>query len=230
MKRLSILIAFAVAAVAVPAFAQAQSARARAPIDWTTRVEATAEGGYRMGNPAAAKKLIEYGSVSCSHCAEFEMEQGQAIRDLVRTGRVSFEYRPFVLFPSDPGLFLLMSCQPASRYFDSVHQIAATHGEWFDGLEPQMTALLARLESEPYAQVLPAIVQATGLDRHFRQQGMTDRRIASCLADSARLERLGDVTRAAQALGVQGTPTFYLNGQMLDVANYAGVVAALRQP
>ena len=230
MKRLSFLVALALAALAVPAVAQAQQARARAATDWTTRVEVTAEGGYRMGNPDASWKLVEFGAVSCSHCAEFEMEQGRAIRDLVRTGEVSFEYRPFVLFPSDPGLFLLLSCQAPGRFFDSLHQLAATHGEWFSRLEPQMTALYARLEREPYAQVLPAIVRATGLDQHFRRQGMTDRRIASCLADGARLERLGAVTRQGQALGVQGTPTFHLNGQLLDVADYAGVVAALRQP
>ena len=36
---------------------------------WNDVVEKTAEGGYRMGNPDAPVKLLEYGALSCSHCA-----------------------------------------------------------------------------------------------------------------------------------------------------------------
>ena len=38
---------------------------------WTDVVKATPEGGMVMGNPAAPIKLVEYGSLSCPHCAKF---------------------------------------------------------------------------------------------------------------------------------------------------------------
>ena len=37
--------------------------------DWTTVVSATPEGGFVMGNPNAKVKLVEYGSMTCPHCA-----------------------------------------------------------------------------------------------------------------------------------------------------------------
>lgn len=227
MKTLAFLIALATPALTVSA-AQAQPARAAA--DWTTRVEVTAEGGYRMGNPEAAMKLVEYGSISCSHCADFELEQGSAIRAQVRTGRVSFEYRPFVIFPSDPGIFMLLSCQAPERYFDSVHALYATHGEWTARLEAADAEIQAQIERGSFGAAMPAIVRASGTDAHFRDGGMTDRQIATCLSDRAKFDRLGEATRQGHAQGVSGTPTFFLNGRQLDVRTFADVTAALTQP
>ena len=39
--------------------------------DWSTIVTKTAEGGFVMGNPNAKVKLVEFGSMTCPHCAEF---------------------------------------------------------------------------------------------------------------------------------------------------------------
>lgn len=226
MRKLAFLLALAAPAFTVLAAAQAQ----RAPVDWTTRVEATAEGGYRMGNPDAAMKLVEYGSISCSHCADFELEQGSAIRAQVRTGRVSFEYRPFVIFPSDPGIFMLLSCQAPERYFDSVHALYATHGEWTARLEAAGADVQAQMQRGSFGGAMPAIVRASGTDAHFRDNGMTDRQISACLSDRAKFDRLADATRQGQAQGVRGTPTFFLNGRLLDVATFAEVTAAVAQP
>ena len=43
--------------------------------DWTQTVAAT-ERGFRMGNPNAPVKLVEYASITCPHCAEFSAEGG----------------------------------------------------------------------------------------------------------------------------------------------------------
>ena len=49
--------------------------------DWSTVVTKTAEGGFVMGNPNAKVKLVEFGSLTCPHCAEFEHQGGQALVD-----------------------------------------------------------------------------------------------------------------------------------------------------
>ncbi|MGN6497377.1 MAG: thioredoxin domain-containing protein, partial [Tsuneonella sp.] len=49
----------ALASVAAPAGQQ-----------WSDVVATTEAGGYRMGNPDAPLKLIDYGSLSCPHCAK----------------------------------------------------------------------------------------------------------------------------------------------------------------
>ena len=40
--------------------------------DWTDVVNATAAGGFMMGNPNAKVKLVEIGSLTCPHCREFD--------------------------------------------------------------------------------------------------------------------------------------------------------------
>ena len=46
--------------------------------DWTQMVSETPQGGFVMGNPNAPVKLIEFGSLTCPHCAEFS-EQGAPV-------------------------------------------------------------------------------------------------------------------------------------------------------
>ena len=78
------------------AFAPAANRRKPAPRDWSRTVAATPEGGFRMGNPNAKVKLVEYGSLACPHCRHFE-ETGYKplVQQYVRTGRVSYEFRNF---------------------------------------------------------------------------------------------------------------------------------------
>ena len=40
--------------------------------DWTQIVTQTPQGSFLMGNPDAKVKLIEYGSMTCPHCREFD--------------------------------------------------------------------------------------------------------------------------------------------------------------
>ena len=69
---------------------------------WADMVLKTPEGGYRMGNPAAPIKLVEYGSLTCPHCAEVAEKGSAELRDqYVASGRVSFEFRNFVRDPVD---------------------------------------------------------------------------------------------------------------------------------
>ena len=48
---------------------------------WADEIAKTPEGGYRMGNPAAPIKLIEYASYTCSHCMEFSEQSSAPMRE-----------------------------------------------------------------------------------------------------------------------------------------------------
>ena len=92
--------------------------------DWTQVVTETAEGGYRMGNPNAPVKLVEYASITCPHCGEFAEAGADELENVyVRSGQVSWEYRPFMIFPSDPGLLMLLRCQGPTPFFRLIHQL-----------------------------------------------------------------------------------------------------------
>ena len=201
---------------AAPAAAQAPAAEAPAA-DWTQRVETTAEGGFRMGNPDAPVKLVEYGSATCGHCAEFAAAANQPLREnYIRSGRVSFEYRPHLLFPSDPGIFLLLGCQDPSAFFETLDRLYATQTTWTARMIAHEQELQAEMERGPFPAAIPAIIRATGVDQLFRERGMTQDQINACLTDRPALQRLGQHQVRAADAGVTGTPTFFINGRIQD--------------
>src|SRR5690554_2780554 len=86
--------------------------------NWSTTVTQTEEGGYVMGNPDAPIKLVEYMSITCSHCATFGEEAFNSIRDdYVESGRVSFEIRNFVRDPLDLTAAMLSRCGGEGPFF-----------------------------------------------------------------------------------------------------------------
>ena len=88
---------------------------------------------------------------------------------------------------------------------------------------------LQQLSSLPPAQQGPGLIRLMGLDQFFSQRGLPPARIASCLADDAALQRLGAVTqRASTQESVNQTPTFILNGNKLEEADWPGIEARLR--
>jgi hypothetical protein len=133
MRRSVLLAVFWAVALALPAvIAPAEPAPALAPAarDWTATVVQTAEGGFRMGNPDARIKLVVYASITCPHCATFAASGTEPLMaDYVRGGQVSWEYRPFLIFPSDPGIFQLLACRGPTE-FSRWCKLYSSQAEW----------------------------------------------------------------------------------------------------
>jgi protein-disulfide isomerase len=197
--------------------------------DWTQMVSETPEGGYRMGNPDAPVKLLEYASITCPHCAEFSATGTEPlVNTYVRSGQVSWEYRPFMIFPTDPGVFALLRCQGATPFFRLTEQLYATQAEWAGRVQSAPPEQLQQAQAMTPTARARFMVQAAGLDQFFRQRGMPGSRIDSCLADSAGLERLADITSQAAEAGVPGTPNFWVNGQQTDADTWPEIEPRLR--
>lgn len=198
--------------------------------DWREMVAQTPEGGWRMGNPDAPVKLVEYASITCSHCAEFSETATEPLRDTyVRAGQVSWEYRPFMLFPTDPGIFMLLRCQGAAPFFRLTEQLYTDQATWSARLQSLTPEQTQALQAMAPASQAGALVRAVGLDQFFRQRGMPEARISSCLADNQNLQQLGEITqRATEQEGVTGTPTFFINGERQDVGDWLGLESRLR--
>jgi protein-disulfide isomerase len=185
--------------------------------DWAQTVTETPEGGYRMGNPNAAVKLIEFASISCGTCAAFSQQATRPLVDrYVKSGNVSWEYRPFMIFPTDPGVFMLLRCRGAGPFFQLTEQLYESQREWLGTVQQLPQAEIARLQSLPPAQQSGALITATGLDRFFRQRGMPEAQVNQCLGDEQSLQRLVQVTSQAQSeFQVSGTPTFVINNEVV---------------
>lgn len=198
--------------------------------DWTQTVVKTPEGGFRMGNPDAPVKLVEYGSLSCPHCAEFEERGGPQLRDkYVKSGQVSWEFRTYLLFGPDAGISALLHCQGESAFFPMVEQLYADQRNWAGRLQSMPPEQLQQIQNLPPREAAPVMLRATGVDEFFRQRGMPASRIQSCLADPAVLDQLAAITKRGNDEGVNGTPSFFINGKVVDqAASWAALEPELR--
>ena len=190
---------------------------------------ATPEGGFRMGNPNAAVKVVEYGSLTCSHCADFSESAKGKIAERVRAGKVSFEFRNFVLNGVDAAATLVARCAAPAQFFPFVERVYSAQGEWigkFSGLTAEQKQ---QIQALPEAQRLGGVADAAGITQLAAQSGIPAAKAKACLADPAGLKRIGEIYEAAAKLGVQGTPTFFVNGNRVPVHDWATLDAELRK-
>ena len=200
--------------------------------DWTETVVKTPEGGFQMGNPDAPVKLVEYASITCPHCRDFTKAGAEPLKnDYVRTGKVSWEYRNFVLNPLDVAATLVARCQGADTFFPFVEQLYATQADWvgkFNSIdEKRLQSLGALPQQEQFAQ----LVQLSGLEDFFKAHGVPGDRIQACLSDKGALAELLKIRdHGANEDKVDGTPNFFLNGERQEgVYDWPGLEAKLRE-
>ena len=222
--RFRLLFAAAAALLAAPLLfpppAQAQAQR-----DWTQVVAETPEGGFRMGNPNAPVKVVEFLSLTCPHCAHFA-EQGapSLIRDHVRSGRVSLEYRNFVLNAYDLAASFLSRCAAPQDYFALNHAILGSQAEWMGRIENLSAEQRRELQGLQPIQGLQRIVAMAGLDEIAALHGISAAEARACLSDQAALDRIIEIRQAGERLGVAGTPSFAINGRLAaDVHDWASL-------
>jgi protein-disulfide isomerase len=226
-----LLSALVIAApVAAPAAGKARPAPAHVARDWSKTVVATPEGGFRMGNPAARMKLVEYGSLTCSHCADFARTGVPSlISQYVKTGKASYEYRNFVLNGIDVTATLLARCAGPSRFFGMTETLYATQREWVKRFTSLSQADKDSLKALTDSERLVRMGELGGLTAVAARYGVAAPRAAKCLSDKVALDRLGTMAEKASALGVQGTPTFLLNGQNIGTHDWTSLEPVLRR-
>ena len=197
---------------------------------WTDTVSLTPEGGYLMGNPNAPIKLVEYGALSCSHCAEFsETGSAELHSSFIASGRVSYELRYFMLNALDVPAALLATCGPTEAVIPVSDQFWAWQREMFANLQKNPQLSEAAQNSQP-PQRFALLAKAGGMDQFFAARGIAADQAASCLANTAKATALVAATDKAQRdVGITGTPTFIINGTKLEVNTWPAVKAELEK-
>lgn len=202
-----------------------------APANWLDVVAATPQGGFRQGNPNAKVKLLEFGSLTCSHCGAFARDGVPALRaKYVATGKVSYEYRPFLLNGVDFAPSLLVRCQApvaALKLIDAFYESQATWTLPFTKALPD--DVQKRLAALPENQQVTAFAAQGGLDGFMRTRGMTRARFDQCTSDKAGIAKLNEIRDDANKnYALTGTPTFVINGKTLtDTADWTRLKPAL---
>ena len=184
---------------------------------WADTVVKTPEGGYRIGNPDAPIKLVEYGALSCSHCAEFAHESYDKLRDdYVASGRVSYELRHFMLNAFDLPATLLATCGSTEAVLPLSEQFWAWQPNMFQNLQSAGDARMKQIQDLPRDQQMQAIAEVGGMTEFFASRGISRDQAKACLGDPAKAKALADQTqKATSELNINGTPTFIINGAVV---------------
>lgn len=209
----------------------AAAAAAKPGTDWLNVTAATPEGGFRLGNPNAKVKLIEFASLTCPHCKDFHAEALPTIKaKYVASGNVSYEFRNFVLNGPDYAASLLARCQGAAPFFGLLGAFYTDQTSWVEPFTKLTEADSARLGALPQDKQIAALAETGKLDAYVRARGIPRAKFDQCLADKKAVDTLAALrTQATDTYKLTGTPGFIINGKTQEgVFTWAGLEPKLQ--
>jgi len=149
------------------------------------------DGDVMIGSDKAPVTVIEYASMTCPHCAHFEETTLPELKKrYIDTGKVRYVMREFPLDALAAAGFMLARCAGPDKYETVVETLFAKQPDW-----------VVQQPIEP----LKAIA---------KQFGFTEDSFNACLANQKVLDNIQAVRdHAVNKLGVNSTPTFFINGK-----------------
>ena len=200
---------------------------------WTEIAKKTAEGGYLIGNPDAKIKLVEFGSLTCHVCADFATQSGEEFNEkFINTGKVSFEFRNFVRDEVDLIGARITRCGADEAMYPLTEQMMAFQETMLANLTTAQKdpGFGAKIEALKGADRSFALAEAGGIIDFFAQRGVSRDQAKACLSDQKELDKLAEMTSEyGKKYDIKGTPTFYLNGNKIDVTAWTGVKGKLQE-
>jgi protein-disulfide isomerase len=150
-----------------------------------------------LGKPDAPITIIEYASLTCPHCAHFDLEVLPKLKEKwIDSGKAKLVLRDFPL--DEPALRAAMvaRCAPPDRFYPLVDTFFGQQEQW-------VTARDYRAALEKLAKL----------------GGISNKEFAACISDKKLEDQVAQSRlTAAQQLGVDATPTFFINGKKFDGA------------
>lgn len=184
--------------------------------NWQSVIEPT-ERGHLIGNPRADVQLIEFVSYTCGHCANFAVE-GEPALDLVllMPGKMTLEVRPVIRNALDLTVSLLAACGDPAKFKERHRTFMTTQSRWLDKAR-QAPASQQAIWGRGDRDARLNAAQALDLDDMLTNRGQSIAEVNACLMDDAAAQALIDNGRAdQQEFAVPGTPSFALDGALLD--------------
>jgi protein-disulfide isomerase len=188
--------------------------------DWTTVVVQTNAGGFRMGSPDAAVKLIEFASMTCPHCRSFdESGVGPLTDNYVKSGKVSYEFRNDVRDPFDIAASLIARCNGSKSFFPLTRALFKDQMAWIENVQEAPASQLEAVQNMGPEQQFLEIAKLADLQKWAAMRGVPTAKSNQCLTDQDEVNRLVQMNSDTTAAypDFPGTPTFIINGKMVDL-------------
>ena len=147
---------------------------------------------FSIGRPDAPVTMIEYASMTCSHCANFHAQTYPTLKkQFIETGKVRFVLREFPFDPLATAGFMLARCSGPEKREAMISLLFAQQKNW-------------AFSDKPFQ----------GLSTLVRQTGMSQDTFETCLKDQTLYDNVNKVRDVgSQKFGVDATPTFFINGK-----------------
>jgi protein-disulfide isomerase len=151
-----------------------------------------------LGPANASVTITEYGSMTCPHCAKFNETVFPRIKsEYIDTGKVRYVFREFPRDVKDAAASMLargIARDDAGKYFAVIDSLFKQQNQFLE----KSTETLIRIG---------------------KQAGLSQQAVKDCIKDQALLDKLAaDRKFAIEVLKVDGTPTFFITGEMLKGA------------
>ncbi len=187
--------------------------------DWSTVVSETAAGGFLMGDPNAKVQVVEFGSMTCPHCAEFDEEAMKPLVDnYVKSGKVGFEFRNFVRDPFDVAASLVARCGGATSFFGLTRGLFSDQRNWVAKIQAGDPSAMQQIQTLPPNQQFAEIAKIAGFQDWAAMRGIPAEKTAACLANQGEVDRLVQMQNdAVSAHQITGTPSFLVNGELVPI-------------
>jgi protein-disulfide isomerase len=172
-------------------------------------LESVQPGDHVLGDPKAPITVIEYASLTCSHCAHFHTQVLPEIKKKwIDTGKVKLVYRDFPLDQVAAKAAQIAECAGNDRYFGVIDLVFRSQPQWAAASDP-----------------------VTELAKPLRIAGLGENEIKACLANDAMSNAVINDYKGGETMGVNSTPTLFINGQLYrgarSVEELDGVFAKL---
>ena len=180
----------ALAEFAGPVPASAQNAR----VDVDQLMAPGALPDIVEGDANAPITIVEYASMTCSHCAAFATNVYPTLKSkYIDTGKVKYILREFPLDPLATAGFMLARCSGDKR-------------------DAMIELLFAQQKNWAFVDK-----PLDGLLNVVKQTGMSQDTFEKCLKDQALYDKVNQVRdRGAEKFNVNATPTFFINGKRVS--------------
>jgi len=154
-------------------------------------------GDVVLGDPNSPVTLIEYASMTCPHCAEFQATVFPKLKaDYIDTNKIRYIFREFPLDIKAAAGSMLARCigkDDPKKYHAVVDLLFATQNTW-----------------------AAASDTSEQLKKLSKQTGMSDEAFNACLSNQSMLDAIKQgQDQAYEKFKVDSTPTFFVNGTKL---------------
>lgn len=186
---------FLLATAAATGFGLTGTARAEG-VDLAELLKPPALGDMSLGPDDAKVSVVEYASATCPHCARFHTEVwGTLKKEYVDSNKIRFIFREYPLNDAALAAFMIARSAPKESYFPLIDVFFETLQVWAAGN------------------------WGDGLFNIAKQAGFSREKFDAVLKDEKLARAILAIRDDGERFGVNGTPTFFINGEILNGEN-----------